>query len=705
MSVKIRICFLLTMSLGLVAHAKEKVKAPVLSVLSPMFSVPGGVYTNDVTLHLNAPASSAVVHYTLDGSEPTERSPVASVPLLLTNCVVVRSRAFDKAQGGSAIVSHVYTLLGPDVLEFSSDLPLVLVNTFGREMEPQNKCISAVRVVEKRNGRATLMGAADFDGRAVMSIRGRASLRYPKRSYTVKLIGDDDDYAAASMLGMPAEWDWILYAPFPDKTLMRDVLAYELHNQMGYWAPRTRFVEVFVNQENRKLSKADYVGVYVFEERVKRDKNRVDLKKLDPTDNSEPKLTGGYIFKKDHTDRGYFGQPDLTGGGAGQSSASNRPGFPTGPGGFPASPAGFLPPFTGRMSSSSSSSSSRSSSSRRSRPIATTNHVGVPQRNEIEINRSIYYMDDDEYIVQKEQESFKTTLTTNRFYFVEPEVDEITAVQKAWLKAHVNQVEAALYGPDFKDPVKGYRAFLEVNSFIDHHLVVEISKNVDGFRFSTFFSKNRGGKIRMEPIWDWNLSFGNANGKQGWIPQYWLWPQLDDREYTWFRRLFEDADFAQRYVDRWSQLRTNLLATSNVLARVDELAAMLDGAQKRNFERWPILGLAVNPNTFVGQSYEAEVNWMKDWISNRLDWIEKQFLAAPTVEVKREPASTVVLRVPKAKIYYNLDGSDPRAPGGTPAASAKVFEAPIPWNRDTRLFARALDGTRWSAPVLWDGQR
>jgi hypothetical protein len=106
----------------------------------------------------------------------------------------------------------------------------------------------------------------------------------------------------------------------------------------------------------------------------------------------------------------------------------------------------------------------------------------------------------------------------------------------------VNRCEAALYGPDFRDPEKGYAAFIDVDAFIDYHLLIEVTKNVDGFRFSTFYHKDRGGKIRMGPLWDWNLSFGNCNGKQGFMAEGWLWPQLDDKEYSWFRRLFEDPD-------------------------------------------------------------------------------------------------------------------------------------------------------------------
>jgi len=108
-------------------------------------------------------------------------------------------------------------------------------------------------------------------------------------------------------LGFPKESAWVLYAPYPDKTLMRDVLAYELSREMGHYAPRTQFVEVFLSRSGRKLTRRNYVGVYVFEEKIKRDPNRVNIAKLTPADDKEPEITGGYIFKKDHEDHGEAG--------------------------------------------------------------------------------------------------------------------------------------------------------------------------------------------------------------------------------------------------------------------------------------------------------------------------------------------------------------------------------------------------------------
>jgi hypothetical protein len=178
------------------------------------------------------------------------------------------------------------------------------------------------------------------------------------------------------------------------------------------------------------------------------------------------------------------------------------------------------------------------------------------------------------------------------------------------------------------------------------------------------------------------------------MPEGWLWPQLDDKEYSWFRRLFEDPDFGQRYVDRWTELRAATFATSNVLARIDRMVAELKEAQERNFQRWPILGLAVNPNWYVGETYEEEIKWMKEWTASRLEWIERQFVSRPAVV--SNPGEPIALQVGRGKILYTLDGSDPRAPGGGVSPQAKEHETPIPLVGGATLRARALDGSRWS---------
>ena len=669
--------------------------APALSAerKSPLiFSPGGGVYATNVALRISSRAGSPAIHYTLDGTEPDETSRMYSAPLLISNTTLVRAKAFPREGPSTSLAAEVYTILDDDLANFSSNIPLVVVNSFGTNIVHDKKVEGAVQFVDGGKERTKLTSAVDFSGRCALNIRGRASLRYPKNSFSFKTINGEGDSAPVSILGFPAEADWVLYAPYPDKTLMRDVLAYELHAQMGHWAARAKFVEVFVNRTGTKLSKGDYAGVYVFQERVRRGSDRVDIAKLKPDDDTEPRISGGYIFKKDHIDQG-GGPMGGEGYGAGPTAQSTRAGYPTGPGGFPADPKGFGP--AARVTRTMGSGSG--SRSRVTRVI--TNHLGfAATRLPADANLDTIFR--DEYDSLKDEESFRTT-HTNEFYFVEPDQDELTAVQKAWLKRHLNELEAALYGSDFKDPAKGYRAYLDPDSFIDYHLITEMTKNVDGFRFSVFYHKDRGGKIKADPIWDWNLSFGNANGKQGWLPEYWLWPQLDDKECTWYRRLFEDADFGQRYVDRWSQLRTNVFATKKILARVDELAALLQESQKRNYEKWPILGRPINPNYFVGSSYEEEVTWMKKFIEARLDWMEKQFPPPPKVSMKSgAQGKSAELSTTTGEIYFTLDGTDPRASGGEISKAAQLHKMPLQLERGAKLFARVRQENRWGGPFV-----
>lgn len=704
MRVTVALCaaLLLALSLSLPAWAKKGDTKEKNNPSEVLVSIPGGLYTSNLTVALQFPSASPgdTLRFTLDGQIPQPTSAPYRAPIVITNTTLLRWRTFHGSMPGSLGSAH-YTLLDPSVESFSSSLPVVILDTCGLELNRDVKHLASLQLLGKPGQRTILNNAtSENTGMAMVNIRGRASLRYPKRSFTVKLIDDEGEDRAASLEGMPKDEDWILYAPYPDKTLMRDVLAYEMSRTMGHWAPRTQFVEVFVTDGKQRLHGTDYVGVYVLEERIKRHPQRVNIQKLRPWDATEPAISGGYILKKDHVDRNYFGPPDLL-GGPNFTSSGNKPGFPTPQGGFPGDPKGFLPMYTGpRESSESSGSSRRSSGSSRAMqysltgPVPNNNYGGG-------IVRRVYRGDDDEEITQKLEQGLLTKRGTNQFYFVDPEEDEVSPVQKNWLQRHLDQIEAALYGNAFKDPVHGYPAFIDTRSFIDYHLMVEITKNVDGHRFSTFYTMDRGGKVRMEPLWDWNLSFGNSNGKQGWLSEHWLWPQLSDTEYTWFRRLFEDPDFGQSYVDRWAELHHSAFSTETLLKRIDEIAKALGEAQKRNFERWPILGKPVTPNYFYGETYEEEVDLMKEWLRKRLEWIDAQFVPSPVLSLAQKDSapSTLTASDPSQEIVYTLDGSDPRQPGGTLNPKAQTLEKSTPVPSGSRIVARCRDGQRWSAPT------
>jgi len=278
-----------------------------------------------------------------------------------------------------------------------------------------------------------------------------------------------------------------------------------------------------------------------------------------------------------------------------------------------------------------------------------------------------------------------------RFLYVYPKEGDISEKQKSWLNNYLNQFEKVLFGRHFADPTNGYARYLDVDAFIDHFWLVEMSKNVDGFRFSAFLHLNKNDKLKMGPLWDWDQSFGNANFYDGANPESWYWPYIKETEINWFARLRQDPDFQQRYVDRWAELRNGPFAPSNILARVDELTASFAEAQMRNSRRWP-----------THQRHEDYIRRMKQWIQSRIAWIDQQFLRAPSFALQESALTrggVLILQAPQGEIYYTTDGTDPRQPGGAIAPTSQHYQSPLAGNGRTQIFARAYHLKKWSAPI------
>ncbi len=179
---------------------------------------------------------------------------------------------------------------------FMSHLPILKISST-EPLVDEPKVPGRLEIIWNEDGTLNNSTASgnEFDGDIMVELRGQSSLFFfPKVGYgfeTVDLNGNDID---TSFLGFPAEEDWILHGPYSDKTLMRNVLAMHLARKMGQYASRTRYVELMVN--------GDYRGVYILMEKIKRDKNRVDIANLKNEDIEGEELTGGYVFKIDKGD-------------------------------------------------------------------------------------------------------------------------------------------------------------------------------------------------------------------------------------------------------------------------------------------------------------------------------------------------------------------------------------------------------------------
>ena len=174
----------------------------------------------------------------------------------------------------------------------SSNLPIIIIQTNGQDIIDDPRIIASMSIINNTHKRNYLTDSINgYDGRISIEIRGSTSNVWEKKQYGFETQQSDGSNFNTQLLGLPAENDWVLNGPYSDKSLMRNVLAYKLSENLGNYAPRTRFCELVINNE--------YLGLYVLIEKIKRDKNRVNIAKLKPDEISGDDLTGGYIIKFD----------------------------------------------------------------------------------------------------------------------------------------------------------------------------------------------------------------------------------------------------------------------------------------------------------------------------------------------------------------------------------------------------------------------
>ena len=274
------------------------------------FSRVGGSFVGSFQLSMTTPDPSETIRYTIDGSLPDENSQAYTTPITVNSTTQFRARAFGAVGQIGGITTEAYTLTSGSTGAFTSDLPIVVLENFSQgtpgdgDFEDANL---ALYEVDPGSGRSALANAADVTTIIGQRRRGSSTAGNPKTNLRIELRDNFGEDKNISLLGMPSESDWILYAPYNfDRAMMRNTTFFELSRQMGNYATRTRFVEVYANFNNGILDNSDYLGVYVLQENIKRDKNRVDIANLTANQNTEPEITGGYIIRFDRSD----GSPD-----------------------------------------------------------------------------------------------------------------------------------------------------------------------------------------------------------------------------------------------------------------------------------------------------------------------------------------------------------------------------------------------------------
>lgn len=242
-----------------------------------------------------------------------------------------------------------------------------------------------------------------------------------------------------------------------------------------------------------------------------------------------------------------------------------------------------------------------------------------------------------------------------KFQYVYPKPDSIQPEQEVYIKNFVDSFETALNSSYFQNETTGWRHFMDENSVIDFFLINEMSRNVDGYRISTFLHKEKitkGNKLKMGPVWDYDIAWLNADYCSGESTTGWAYNFNDvcgnDGSLVpfWWQRFRQDTLFNKRLYCRYTELRNDFLSLDSLNSFVDSMAAELDESQARNFVKWPILGTYVWPNPSpIPADYPGEISKLKGWFVNRLGWMDGQINAyqTPAPQVNLGPDTAICL--------------------------------------------------------------
>ena len=431
-----------------------------------------------------------------------------------------------------------------------TNLPIVWIDVDGATINRQDYIGGRMKIIHNGKGRINYGDTVahpdqriDYEGFIALRYRGNSSYNMSdKKPYQFRTLSqpleEGLDKKKVSILGMGKDNKWALLAPYADKSMIRDLLGFEIARPWMEYTPQGRLCEVYLD--------GIYYGVYVLCEVVSNGKHRLNLD--DPGEEGDA-LTGGYLMEVDNNDDTYY-------------ISKYHP----------------------------------------------VNSSGVPYT--------------DRYIL---------------FQYKSPDYQDLTPEQINYIQSAIDAMEDAFASPDFKDPEIGYAKYIDVQNFIDYQLTMELSHNVDGYRLSGKFFKRRDSidpRFKMV-VWDLNLAFGNCRHNQGYRTDTWLY-WLNSVLYKnndpymipfWWYQLRCDRNYLTKRKQRWIEWRENNVRMDRLMATVDSLASEVTrgGAEERNAQAWPRWGVWVWPNYYVSTDYEDEIDHLKEWLTKRVEWLDKNF--------------------------------------------------------------------------------
>jgi len=195
-----------------------------------------------------------------------------------------------------------------------------------------------------------------------------------------------------------------------------------------------------------------------------------------------------------------------------------------------------------------------------------------------------------------------------------PKPENVTSNQNDYIRAEFEKLSSSAHAGN-TSLADGYPSVIDVPSFVDYMIINELSANTDAYQFSTFFHKDRNGKLRAGPIWDLNLTYGYDLAIWGFDRSKtytWQFSNGDNEGAKFWKDLFNNPDFRCYLSRRWNQLIQpgQPLNLTSITALIDQIVSSISEAAVRENTKWGTV-----PNLPI------EIAKIKDFIRIRIDWM------------------------------------------------------------------------------------
>jgi len=222
---------------------------------------------------------------------------------------------------------------------------------------------------------------------------------------------------------------------------------------------------------------------------------------------------------------------------------------------------------------------------------------------------------------------FENTLDKSR-NLKYPDFYEAAAQQITYIKQYDDNFRSVMSSANYKDTTTGYAAWIDVDSFVDELMVQEAMRNSDAYGWSGYFHKDKNGKLRAGPVWDFDQSAGNSSYPDNGVSTGWMFSHSGTSNTPFFwKLLYADPAFSYKVKLHWEALRAGAYRTDILMAYIDSIANVLSEAQAREFTQWTVLGQDIWRETYGYQqrnTYQKEVNYLKTFLTQRWAWMDNE---------------------------------------------------------------------------------